>query len=337
MKATVFSSEPTIEQIIGRKLLISLPGVSLSDSTLILAKQWIDKEQIGGIIFFEYNIESKNQIQSLIRNLKKDAPFLPIFAVDEEGGYVKRLKKKKGFLSLPSAKWIAQNKNVEDSQKIYFKHSQELQSLGFNVNLAPVVDLDINPKSPAIGKANRSFSKDPKTVIKFAKTMIDAMEASEIIPTLKHFPGHGSAENDSHLGLTNISGTWTQKELAPFEYFIKNETPIIILIGHLYHDQIDSLYPATMSAKTIQGLLRNKLGFHGVVLSDDLQMGALTAQYSIEDIVIESIRAGNDLLQFSDPLKIDENFPQWFYTTVAKAMDEGIIDKHELENWQIDR
>ena len=187
----------------------------------------------------------------------------------------------------------------EDSTRMQAeKMAQWLYATGINNNLAPVVDLDINPLSPAIGYYERSFSMDPVVVIDHAQWFISEFSNYNIITTLKHFPGHGSAEEDSHLGFTDITDTWTDKELLPYRHLIVNDYDDIIMVGHLYNAHIDSVYPASLSFKTIQGLLRDSLGFNGVVVSDEMLMGAITNNYSFDEAIELAINAGTDMLLY---------------------------------------
>jgi beta-glucosidase-like glycosyl hydrolase len=170
---------------------------------------------------------------------------------------------------------------------------------GLNMNLAPVVDVNVNPASPAIGALERSYSADPATVAAHAGWFIDEFRSSGVITVLKHFPGHGSATGDSHLGFTDITLTWRENELIPYSTLLSGGTVDGVMVGHLYNATIDSVYPATLSVSTIGGLLRGRLGYDGVVVSDAMGMRALTDRYSFDEAVVRAVVAGVDILLYT--------------------------------------
>lgn len=180
-----------------------------------------------------------------------------------------------------------------------------LSESGINVNLAPVVDVNVNPSSPAIGYWERSFSNDPMTVFNHASWFIDEFHQHNIITTLKHFPGHGSATEDSHLGWTDITTTWADSELVPYQELFTGGSPTkseaykdIVMVGHLYNSNFDTLYPASLSYNVVTNLLRQNLNFQGIVISDEMFMQAITGYYTFEETVELAINAGIDILLF---------------------------------------
>lgn len=178
--------------------------------------------------------------------------------------------------------------------------AETLQRAGINLNLGPVVDLNVNPANPVIGKLQRSISADPKIVTEHAREFIRAHHARGILCSLKHFPGHGSSSADSHKGFVNVTDTWSKKELEPFRTLIKEGLADTVLTAHVFNARLDPHAPATLSKATIENLLRKQLGFDGVVISDDLTMGAIAGQYSLEDSVEKALNAGVDMLLLAD-------------------------------------
>jgi beta-N-acetylhexosaminidase len=183
--------------------------------------------------------------------------------------------------------------------------SKELKSVGINYDLAPVVDLDINMKNHVIHGLGRSFGKDPKIVAKYASTFIDAMHSNGVLTSIKHFPGHGSSVGDTHKGFVDVTNLWKKKELEP--YRLLKDKADTVMVAHVFNKKIDRTYPASLSFTTVTKKLRWKLGYHGVVITDDLQMGAISKKYGLKNTLKLAINAGNDILLFGnqlDPSKI---------------------------------
>jgi len=182
----------------------------------------------------------------------------------------------------------------------YTQMSKELKSVGINYDLAPVVDLDINKQNHVIHGLGRSFGKAPKIVAKYASTFIDAMHSHGVLTSLKHFPGHGSSVGDTHKGFVDVTNLWKKVELEP--YRLLNHKADTVMVAHVFNKRIDAKYPATLSKKTVNGLLRKKLGFDGVVITDDLQMGAISKKYGLRTTLKLAINAGDDILLIGNQL-----------------------------------
>lgn len=322
----------SLEQKIGQMLMISYQGPSFSGERALLMNDQLEAGLIGGLIFFKTNIETKDQFASLMDSiLMLDTSYPLLLAVDEEGGKVRRLKKHYGFKETPAAESVAENYTLNEAASVYGNMAEQIGDLGLNLNLAPVVDVNVNANSPVIGKLGRSFSSEAMLVSEYAEVFIDAHHTARVLTCLKHYPGHGSAITDTHDGLTDISGSWQALELEPFEYLIQKDKVDMIMCGHLYHAPTDPDYPASISRKHIDGVLRSTLNYNGVVLSDDLQMGAIIDRYSLEQIIVLAIQAGSDILQFSNPVDLDENFPLLFQSIVLAALERGDIDQEMIQ------
>jgi len=203
--------------------------------------------------------------------------------------------------------------------------------LGFNVNFAPAVDVNYNPESPAIGKIERSYSADPTQVIKHASILIEEQASKGILSTLKHFPGHGSAQADSHYGVTDITNYWQESELLPFQELGKLQQPVAIMTAHVMNKNLDPDFPATLSKEIITNILRKKLGFQGIIFSDDMQMKAVNATYGFEAILKNAIHAGVDVLVFGNNLEYDERIPSKAIAAITKLVEEGEISRDRIE------
>ena len=203
--------------------------------------------------------------------------------------------------------------------------AQWLSQSGINANLAPVADVNVNPNSPAIGKLDRSYSKFPNVVGNHIMWFLDEFQKKKIITTLKHFPGHGSAMTDSHLGFTDITSTWADSELVPFRTAINQDKAEMIMTGHLYNANIDSVHPASLSYNAITKLLRDSLNFNGVVISDELFMQAISANYTLEEAVVLCINAGTDILLFNKSIYNNKSLVGYLIDMINSKVNQGII------------
>ncbi|WP_303852699.1 glycoside hydrolase family 3 protein [Seleniivibrio woodruffii] len=309
---TSFADAPVIDKdvVSKRMVMVGFHATDYKDEELNELKQQIEKGLVAGIVFYGYNVESRNQVKRLIAELNRhNRSFIPLLmAVDEEGGRVQRLTVDKGFVEEPTAQYIAKHMTPDQAEKVYELTARDLADVGFNLNFAPVIDLNINPTSPVIGAIERSYSADVDTVVAYAKAFINAHRKYGIITCLKHFPGHGSAKKDSHQGFTDVSTTWNDIELEPFQRLIADGYADMIMTAHVYNSGIDPDYPATLSKKTIS--LLQDMGYKGLVISDDLQMGAITDNFSFDDTVKLAIGAGNNILLFSNYFFYEKHYPE---------------------------
>ena len=294
----------TLEQAVGQMLLVGFRGETVDEPAAALLRDL----QPGGVILFDRdgpsggelvrNITSREQLQALTAQLQEQANLPYFIAIDAEGGYVNRLKEKYGFtLKVPTAQKLGA-RPVAETAALAGQLADEMRAVGLNWNLAPVVDVNVNPESPAIGAIERSFSPDPAIVAAHAQAFSDAMRQRQVIPTLKHFPGHGSAAGDTHLGVADVTATYDRElELAPYRELIDGGYADAIMTAHIVNRNLDAAArPATLSPAIINGLLRQELGFAGVVVSDDMQMAAIVAEYGPEEAAIAAVQAGVDVI-----------------------------------------
>lgn len=286
---------------IGQMVMIGINGRTYIDPGDSLLEE-IQNGKAGGVVLFEKNVAKTNSADSLremIRTLQRNAPYPLFVSIDEEGGKVHRLKEKYGFLPMPPAAALG-HLNNEDSTLFYNRNlAFELKQLGFNVNYAPDVDMAVNPENTVVVKNGRSFGAESALVAKHATLCILAHREHGIITAPKHFPGHGSSAGDSHFGVTDVSGTWGIQELLPFEQIVRSGNCDAVMVGHMVNSRWDAdTLPATLSERTVNGLLRGLLGFKGLVFSDDMQMQAITDHYGLEKAIQLSVNAGVDVLLF---------------------------------------
>ncbi|SFV51374.1 Beta-hexosaminidase [hydrothermal vent metagenome] len=339
---TLFSvclfAEIPLEQKIGQMLMVGFHGTSAPANSQICKD--IKTYHIGAVILFDYNPVNKNEPKNIATRsqLKKLTSQLQacsydgklLIAVDQEGGKVQRLKTKYGFYGkFPKASDVVK---MDQSQikSTYTKMSKELKNVGINYDLAPVVDLDINPKNHVIHGLGRSFGKDPEIVAKYANIFIDAMHHYGVLTALKHFPGHGSSVGDTHKGFVDVTQLWNKVEMEP--YRLLNKKADTVMVAHVFNKKLDSKYPATLSRKTVHGLLRKVLGFNGVVITDDLQMGAISQKYSLKKTLDLAINAGDDILLFGnqlDPKKIVSS--RKLVNTIIALVKNGEVGKKQIE------
>lgn len=334
---------PVDEQVsldvkIGQMLMLGFRGLEAGDDLSIV--QDIRAFHLGGVVLFDYdvplaspvrNIQSADQVRALIAGLQAAAAIPLLVSVDQEGGSVSRLKEAYGFPPTVSARALGEANDVARTREAAGTMAQTLHDLGFNLNLAPVVDLDINPESPVIGKIDRSFSADPAVVIAQAGAFIDAHHDHSVLCTLKHFPGHGSAAADSHLGLVDVTTTWAPVELEPYRALIKDGAADAIMTAHVFNAKLDQEYPATLSKPIITGILREQLGYDGVVLCDDMQMGAIREHYGFETAVEHAILAGVDIITIANNTVYEDGIAGRAFAVIKQAVQDGTIAPERID------
>lgn len=329
-------NESQIKKMIGKMIILGFDGQSFNNTTL---KNDIKKYNLGGVILFDKyykskkkkNIKNPKQLKTLISDMQNYSNYKMFISIDQEGGWVSRLNKKNGFSQTPKASYISK-KNLSFAKRTYENLGSELSNLGINLNFAPVVDLAINKKNKVIVYQGRSFSKDPKKVVKYAKTFIQEMNKKNISSVLKHFPGHGSSLDDSHEGFVDITKTWSKKELIPYRKLINNNYAKMIMTAHVYNKKLDKNYPATLSYKTNTTLLRKKLKFTGVVISDDLQMKAISKHYTLKETVTLAINSGVNILLFGNHLNNKSLKLEKIVNTIYKQIEDGKIKLSSIIN-----
>lgn len=332
---------PTINEMLGSMLMFGFRGMNLEPASGI-AKLFSDGIPCNVILFdrdvtdnTERNIKSPTQVTDLTKSMRELAKKEVLIAVDQEGGQVRRLRPQKGFLDLPSAQSMGQ-RNVTETLEMAEALGKEMLKCGINVDLAPVVDVDVNPFNPAIGKLGRAFSSDPALVSAHALAFGQGLARNGVIPVLKHFPGQGCATGDTHFGVTDVSQCWNANtDLLPYAEIFNAGWPGMVMVGHIRLAELDAELPASLSRNIVTGLLREGLGWQGVIISDDLQMGAVTNGRNLKDIISLALNAGNDILLFGNNLEWKPNLAQEVWNALQELLTEGTLTEERIrDSWR---
>jgi beta-N-acetylhexosaminidase len=294
----------TLEEMAGQMIIVGFGGDSVGDAGVEAAKSAIAAGIIGGVMYLKSNVATLPAVERMNAAFAAAAPNLPPFiTLDQEGGAVERLTEDVGFPEIPRASAVAADNDPQGAEVLYSAMAHGVADLGFTVNFGPVVDLDINPRNAIIARYGRSYGSDPRRVVDYAAAFIRAHRGAGLLTALKHFPGHGSSAGDSHEGFVDITRTWSPAELDPYRSLVAAGFDEFVMVGHLHHEQYSSAdpdLPASLSADWIEGVLRHDIGFTGLVISDDLEMGALRQHYDLRQTVTMAVRAGMDVLLFSN-------------------------------------
>ncbi len=313
-----------IDEMTGQMIMVGFIGDTINSKGFKEVLSEVEKGEITGVIFFQDNIKNKEEFIKMTSALKNSkAKYKPLIAIDMEGGYVQRMNENNGFKNYKSAKKIGELSTEEAFQE-YMDMAQELSEANINLNLAPCVDLAVN-KDSIIEQKERSYSNNPKIVSEYAKMFINAHYINKIITSLKHFPGHGSPTGDTHLGFVDGTNSYTDDELVPYIYSANLNPMQTVMVSHLFNKNIDDKYPASLSYKTIEKFLRVQTDFKGVVITDDLDMGAIRKNYELDEIVSLSINAGENILLFSNRDKHDKDLVKKINIIIKNALVEGNI------------
>ncbi len=318
-----------IERMISKMVILGFNGENIDSNDEIYKNI---KSGLGGVILFDKdpndknkrkNVRNKEQLKILTSQLQAISKQKLLISIDQEGGIVQRLKSEDGFVNTPKAFDVGL-KGESFAKQTYSLLAKDLKESGINTNFAPVVDLAINKENKVIVTRGRSFGENSKEVIKYSSIFIEELKKQNVISVLKHFPGHGSSLDDSHLGFVDITNTWNQKELEPYRYFIKNNKVDIIMTAHVYNKNLDKNYPATLSYNVNTNLLRYKLGFEGVLVSDDLQMYAISKHYDLKQTLTLAINSGVNMLLFANQLSKPVTLKQIVDTVYSQILSEEI-------------
>ncbi len=315
----------TLEEKIGQLLVIGMEGKTYGDELDHLIRQY----HIGGIILLGKNISYPAGMLKLLNESKKaNADYkIPLFiSVDEEGGRVSRLPS--SMKKLPAAEYFGRTGDELLAYETGAYLADVLHAFGYNMNYAPVLDVHSNPRNPVIG--DRSFSSDPDEVANLGMAVMKGMTDNGIISVVKHFPGHGDTYVDSHLSLPVIGKTLeelNETELVPFKRAIEEKADVI-MVAHIMFPELDDAYPSSLSKKIITDLLREEMHFEGVVITDDMTMGAIVNDYSVPEAAVQSFIAGSDLLLIAGDY---ENQVGTFKALMA-AVESGSISVERIND-----
>ncbi|MEO1695423.1 MAG: glycoside hydrolase family 3 N-terminal domain-containing protein, partial [Pseudomonadota bacterium] len=292
----------------------------------------------GGVIVMDRNVRRTAALKPLTRAMTAAADaggHPPLFiAVDQEGGAVQRIRAVGRYRRYPSAWRLARTGATDRAEQVYATLSAQLARLGFNLNFGPVVDLRTNPRNPIIARRNRSYGEDPDVVSAFARIFVDAHHRNGVLTALKHFPGHGSSRRDSHHGFVDITPGWVDAELRPYADLLRTGHADMVMIGHLYHRMLadaGARRPATLSRKAVTELLRGELGFQGVIITDDLAMGAIRRNFSLKDAIEGAVTAGNDILLATSEGHVTRGLAARMVDIVTEGVLAGRIPRTRID------
>ena len=335
---------PALETRIAQLLLVGFRGVDRASAAGVIGD--ISKRGLGGVVLFDVdgpsgqphrNVVSADQVHALVTDLQAAVPQATgdgtplIVAVDQEGGQVCRFKERHGFLPAASAHAMGRHGDVSQTRTQAAAIARSLAACGVNLNLAPVVDLNVNPRNPVIGQKERSFSDDPEVVAAHAAAFVRAHREMGVCCALKHFPGHGSSSADTHVGFTDVSESWTAIELRPFEQLIRDDLAAAVMTAHVFNAHLDARWPATLSRSVVTGLLRQRLGFDGVVISDDLAMGAIAGACGRPRALELALNAGVDLLCLCNQTAYEEDLVERTIDEIGTLVSSGKVSERRLD------
>ncbi|WP_188455999.1 beta-N-acetylhexosaminidase [Virgibacillus oceani] len=314
----------SLDEKIGQLIFAGISGEAMGAET----KSLINTYKVGGIIFYKENLVNPKQTVKLLNQIKttnenNDLPLL--LGIDQEGGQISRLPG--DLMEIPANERIGELNNAQYSYEIGSLLGEQLRAFGFNLDFAPVLDVNSNPDNPVIG--DRSFGSNPEIVGKLGTQTMKGIQSQHIISVVKHFPGHGDTSVDSHLQLPRVNKSIPELkslELKPFEHAINNGADVV-MIAHILLPKIDSENPATMSKRVITDMLRKQLDFNGVVITDDMTMKAITDNFDIARASVESIKAGSDIILVAH----DYNKVVAVFEAIKSAVKSGELTEERID------
>lgn len=341
-----------LKDMIGQMIMVGFPEAELSEGCPVVRA--LKDFSLGGVILYNIdlkcyleekkrrpdltrneaaricpkNIISPDQLRNLTCTLQSYSQNRLLIAVDQEGGLVSRLGPAAGFPETESPKALGEKNDLALTAKAAKTIARDLKRGGINLNLAPVVDLSLNPEG-LIARNGRSFGSDPNLIFRHAEAFILAHRQQGILTTLKHFPGKGSAGEDTHFHVADVTSSYQLQELYPFSWLIQEGLADLVMTSHILHREWDAEYPVTLSSKILRGFLRDKLGYEGVVISDDLLMGAIGKQFSLEEASLLAIEASVDILLASNnsPEGSDPNLFDRIFEAIYRAVERGRLSR----------
>lgn len=314
-------NQMTQAEKVGQMVMIGVQGTQVNDDSLYMLNEY----NIGGIVLFDRNMENRQQVQKLTADLQANAPEkLPLFiGIDEEGGDVVRMKNE--LTPPPSAKELGETNEPEQAKIWADRTAKELKDLGINLNFAPVADVGSNDR--------RSYSTDAQKVTEFVVNAGKGYADNNLLYCLKHFPGIGKGQVDTHLDAYSVpadSETLRSEDLVPFKSAVE-QLPIdkyFIMVSHLTYSAFDENAPASLSMEITTGILRDELGYQGIIITDDLEMGAISKHYTFEEAGVKAVLAGADIVlvchEYEHEIAV--------YNGILKAVRNGTISEERLND-----
>jgi beta-N-acetylhexosaminidase len=324
-----------LDSELGQLLLVGFNGTTGPGNSEL--EQLLCQARVGGVLIFGRNVVDAAQIKALTSWMRERARECTgrslLVATDAEGGQVMRLGPRAGYAATLSHQQLGDANDLAMTELEGQRIGRMLREAGISWDLAPVVDVGYNPANPVIVGAGRSFSADPVVVTAHARAYIQGMHAEGVLTTLKHFPGHGSSYADSHAGFVDVTETANPGiELAPYRVLLAEHAVDSIMTAHVFNRWLDMRHPATLSRRTIDGLLRRDLGWDGVIVSDDLRMGAIEQHYGLDSAAVRALRAGVDVLLVGDDRLPDgRSAAELARSAIRAAVAAGRLDPARVE------
>lgn len=323
-----------LDQLVGPLLMLGFAGSTKDAPDAPFIARELSKGAIGGVCFLGHNVKSKGGVESLTalyRAAPRKRPAL--IAVDQEGGAVQRLSTRTGYRDTPGAQLVAKSQTPEAAADTYEAMARMVRGAGFNLNLAPVVDLGFEKKNPIIAKYGRAYGNDGAGVARYAAAFCKGHRKAGLLATLKHFPGHGSTLLDSHKAPVDLTPTWREDELEPYRQLAAAGLGDVVMSGHLAHERMGGrTLAATLSRVAVEDILRRQCGWKGVVMTDDVDMRAIRATYEPAEAAVAAFAAGNDLILMSNTAEPDDELPRRVLAHVSDALSAGRLTLSRLES-----
>lgn len=335
--------DPALSAQLGQLLLVGFRGTEVEGNAEL--RHLLCDVKVGGVLLYERdvatgsarNIQSPEQVGRLTQDLRALAQACagrtPLIAADNEGGAVMRLNARTGYPPTLGHGELGDQDDLALTELEARRIGTMLREAGIDWNLAPVVDVGFNPFNTVVVQSGRTFSQSAERVTAHARAYLRGMHAAGILTALKHFPGHGSSFEDSHLGFVDVTNTADpEAELLPYRTLIREGAVDAVMTAHVFNRNLDPDYPATLSRRTITGGLREGLGFKGLVVSDDLLMEGIAARYGIEESAVLALRAGVDLLLLShNTLAQDSSATDRVINAIRQALADGRLSPEQVE------
>ena len=321
-----FSFATDLDYKIGQMIIVGFNGNSIHSLGYKKVLNQLKNNQISGVLLFSKNIKSKDDLIKMNEKLIENSSLTPFISIDNEGGMVQRYD----FYKHKSAKEVS-SLDIQEAKEEYKKLATAQKELKINLNFAPCVDLEINQDS-IIKKKQRSYGVNPNIVSTYAEIFIKEHNKINVATSIKHFPGHGSVSGDTHKGFVDATNTFQEQELEPYFNLKKYDKLNMVMVSHIFNSNIDENYPASLSEKTVKDILIDKIGFDGLIVSDDYDMKAIRDNYSLRDIVVNSINSGINLMIFSNNIESkDGNLPIKIRKIIKKEIELGNIKIEDID------
>ncbi|MEM6460996.1 MAG: glycoside hydrolase family 3 N-terminal domain-containing protein [Pseudomonadota bacterium] len=325
-----------LERKVGQLILVGFDGTQRSDEGVRAVSAQLRDGKIGGVTVMSRNIEDAAQFIDLTTHLKAQRSYnAALIAVDQEGGRVQRVG---GLDGAPA--WIApadmtlnsEDCDMEIATRYYTQMAAHLPQFNINLNFGPVVDVNINPENPVIGALNRSYSADPGTVARCAEAFVRGHQAAGVLTSLKHFPGHGSANEDSHFALPFVENVWDETELEPYQTMADGNLIDMIMMAHVVHSRFSDAddLPASLSRKGVSAA-RAIAGDDAVILTDCLEMDAISQRFTYEEAAVRALEAGNDMVILTSYGRTDPGLGDRINAAIVDAVKDGRLSLAKLE------